>query len=67
MVADRAILQPTSVRLSLNNEACQSGVIARGGGHSGTEWIPTAKRLCRAEVVDAKIEGRSALFKTVNF
>ena len=35
MVADRAILQTTSVRLSLNNEACQSGVIARGGGGGG--------------------------------
>ena len=22
-----------------------------GGGHSGTKWLPSAKRLCGAEVV----------------
>ena len=30
-----------------------------GGGHSGTEWLPTAKWPCGAEAVNAKIQGRS--------
>ena len=25
-----------------------------GGGHSGPEWLPNAKQLCRAEAVNIK-------------
>ena len=30
-----------------------------GGGHSGTEWLPTAKLLRGAEAVNVKMYGRS--------
>ena len=33
------------------------------GGHSGTKWLPTAKRPRRAEAVNAKIKGRSTPLK----
>ena len=32
-----------------------SGPSYTRGAHSGTKWLPTAKRLCIAEVVNAKI------------
>ena len=35
-----------------------------GGGHSGTKWIPTAKRPCRTEVVSAKIDGGRQLIQS---
>ena len=34
-----------------------------GGGHSGTEWLPTAKWPRGAEAVNAKIKGRSTQLK----
>ena len=33
-----------------------------GGGALRFEWIPTAKRLCGTEAVNAKIQGRSTPF-----
>ena len=30
-------------------------LLGGGGGHSGTEWLPSAKQPCRAEAVNAKI------------
>ena len=40
------------------------GYSARGGGgHSGTKWLPTAKQPRGAEVVNAKIWGRSTHLK----
>ena len=35
----------------------------KGGGHSGTEWIPTTKRLHGTEAMNSKIEDWSAHFK----
>ena len=37
--------------------------VGGGGGHSGTEWLLTAKLLRRAEAVKFKIWGRSTLLK----
>ena len=34
-----------------------------GGGHSGTEWLPTAKWMHGAEAVNAKILGQSTHLK----
>ena len=42
-----------------------------GGGHSGTEWLPTAKRPHGVEMVNTKIQGRLTPLKVkrgaVNF
>ena len=38
-----------------------------GGGHSSTEWIPTAKWLRKREFLNGKMYGRSALFREKNF
>ena len=37
-----------------------------GGGHSGTEWLPTAIWMCGAEAVNANIFGWSASFGAQN-
>ena len=33
------------------------GAPGEGGGHSGTEWLPTAKRTRRAEALNTKKRG----------
>ena len=37
--------------------------LERGGGHSGTEWLPTAIRLGGVEAVNAKSRGGQLLLK----
>ena len=39
----------------MGHESRGSGAGGRGGGHSGTRWIPTAKRLYGTEAINAKI------------
>ena len=47
----------------MNDTACRTiDPEPQGGGHSGTEWLPTAKRPRRVEAVNAKFRG-GKLFK----
>ena len=55
VVLGQAQVEATVQRSLLGGGGLCSRMSVRGGGHSGTEWLPTAKWLCGAEAVSTKI------------